>query len=77
MIASWTAGRLRSFKPDTASLIFDSSQQAVELYWRGSPEQKRTFFSHVFERLIICGKVLDATYTKPYALHTIAVDPSN
>ena len=62
---------------DTASLIFDLSQQAVEIYKHGSPEQKRTIFSHVFERLVIRGNVLEATYTRPYELLAKAVAETN
>jgi site-specific DNA recombinase len=62
---------------DTASLIFDLSQAAVEIYLKGNPEQKRQIFSHVFEKLVIRGNVLEATYTKPYWLISQAVEQTN
>lgn len=62
---------------DSASLIFDLSQQAVEIYKKGSPEQKRLLFNHVFERLEINGNILKATYTQPYQILSEAVGLTN
>ncbi len=62
---------------DTAALIFDLSQRAVEIYKHGSNEQKRLIFSHVFEKLIIRGNVLEAHYTRPYELLAKAVEQTN
>lgn len=62
---------------DTASLIFDLSQQAVDLYRSASNDQKRLIIAHVFEQLTIHGNVLEATYTKPYELLAKAVETTN
>jgi site-specific DNA recombinase len=62
---------------DTVSLLFDLSQQAVDIYKKGSSEEKRLIFSHVFERLAIHGNVLEATYTRPYELLAHAVQQVN
>ncbi len=62
---------------DTASLIFDLFQAAIAIYLKGNPEQKRQIFSHVFEKLVIRGNVLEATYTKPYWLISQAVEQTN
>ncbi len=49
----------------------------MEIYKHGSNEQKRLIFSHVFQKLIIRGNVLEAHYTQPYELLAKAVEQTN